>query len=322
MTLSLRLFGAPDLLVDSRSLLLSRPKAMALLAYVAVTRRHHRETLAALLWPESDASAAYSALRNMLWILRQTSLAEAIHSDRSTVELADHEAVDVDVNQFRELTSHCPTQSYNRNSQRAICEPQLRKAVALWKGPFMRGFAVVNSVTFDDWQIAAGWLAHYRWTDRSPKRVSGGLEQLGNVAPKTRLHAMANMVCAYASSGTDIEGHAYRSQASAAFDQAGGQQWGEGLVLSLLARLSEARGDLHLTRTRYGENQRLSEPIAGDIGGVIEAIVGQARVLGRLGDVKRSEALAHAGSRLEPGHRKPTPDGARTYRACRSATVA
>ncbi len=157
MMLSLRLFGAPDLLVDSQPLPLSRRKAMALLAYLAVTRsRHHRETLAALLWPESDAAAAYSALRNVLWILRQTPLADAIHSDRSTVELVDHDAVDVDVNRFRTLMASCPARSHPVNEVCAACEPYMKEAVALWRDPFMHGFTVANSIQFDDWQFAEG----------------------------------------------------------------------------------------------------------------------------------------------------------------------
>ena len=51
---ALRLFGAPRLEFGGEPAQLGRRKAMALLAYLAVTRsRHHRETLATMLWPES-----------------------------------------------------------------------------------------------------------------------------------------------------------------------------------------------------------------------------------------------------------------------------
>jgi len=157
MKLTLRLFGAPALYQNETPLPLSRRKAMALLSYLAVTRsRHHRETLAALLWPESDATAAYSALRNVLWILRQTPLADAVRSDRSTVELMDDEMLEVDVNRFRDLTLACPDRSHGSTEIRAECEPLLREAVRLWSGPFMSGFTVANSIRFDDWQFAEG----------------------------------------------------------------------------------------------------------------------------------------------------------------------
>lgn len=157
MTLSLRLFGAPVLQDNGTPLSLSRRKAMALLSYLAVTRsRHHRETLAALLWPESDATAAHSALRNVLWILRQTPISSAVYSDRSTVELMDSDSIEIDVNCFRTLTLDCPTQSHTLNEVCATCEPRLTEAVSLWTGSFMRGFTVANSIQFDDWQFAEG----------------------------------------------------------------------------------------------------------------------------------------------------------------------
>jgi len=157
MTLTLRLFGAPVLYRNGNPMPLSRRKAMALLSYLAVTRsRHHRETLAALLWPESDATAAYSGLRNVLWIVRQTPLSDAVRSDRSTVELLDSEMLEVDVNRFRDLTLDCPDRSHGLTEVCAECEPLLKEAVRLWGGPFMSGFTVANSIRFDDWQFAEG----------------------------------------------------------------------------------------------------------------------------------------------------------------------
>ena len=157
MTLTLQLFGAPVLHRDGNQIPLTRRKAMALLSYLAVTRsRHHRETLAALLWPESDATAAYSALRNVLWILRQTPLTDIVRSDRSTVALIDCEKLKVDVNRFRDLTLDCPDRSHGLVEVCAECEPLLNEAVHLWGGSFMSGFTVANSVRFDDWQFAEG----------------------------------------------------------------------------------------------------------------------------------------------------------------------
>ncbi|MFC2095409.1 BTAD domain-containing putative transcriptional regulator [Candidatus Bipolaricaulota bacterium] len=157
MTMMLQLFGAPVLQLDGAPVSLSRKKAMALLAFLAVTRsRHHRETLAALLWPESDATAAYSALRNVLWILRQAPLADVVRGDRSTVELLDSETLEIDVNGFRDLSFDCPARSHGLNEVCSDCEPQLREAVELWRGPFMSGFSVANSIQFDDWQFAEG----------------------------------------------------------------------------------------------------------------------------------------------------------------------
>src|SRR5436190_16927307 len=48
-------------------------KMRALLAYLVVEadRPHHRETLAALLWPEQTDTAARQSLRQALYVVRQ-----------------------------------------------------------------------------------------------------------------------------------------------------------------------------------------------------------------------------------------------------------
>jgi len=152
---SLRLFGVPRLDVDSGPIQLGRRKAMALLSYLAVTRnRHHRETLAALLWPESGPDAAYAALRNVLWILRQTPLGDLLRTDRNTAELVEDLSVVVDVNRFRDLTATCPAGSHPRTEACNDCAPALEQAVSLFAAPFMEGFVLSNADGFDDWQFA------------------------------------------------------------------------------------------------------------------------------------------------------------------------
>ena len=71
--LSIYLFGPPRLEIDGESTHISRRKAMALLAYLAVTAQpHSRESLAALLWLADDHSKACGFLRQPLSPLHQT----------------------------------------------------------------------------------------------------------------------------------------------------------------------------------------------------------------------------------------------------------
>ncbi len=152
---SLRLFGTPSLDIDGQPAQLGRRKAMALLSYLAVTRsRHHREALATLLWPESSAEASYSALRNVLWILRQTPLAHLLRSDRTAVELTEDESLSVDVLRFRDLTFGCPGKEHARTEACPKCVGALEEAISLAETPFMDGFLVSNAEGFDDWQFA------------------------------------------------------------------------------------------------------------------------------------------------------------------------
>src|SRR4029079_7501494 len=65
--LQLRLFGAPEVLLDGEPVRFYTSKAVALLSYLAVTvRRQQRDVLAALLWPELDQTKARGALRRTL----------------------------------------------------------------------------------------------------------------------------------------------------------------------------------------------------------------------------------------------------------------
>ena len=70
--LELYLLGTPRVEQAGQTLNLSRKKAVALLAYLAVTRRRlSRDTLATLLWPEHDDSHARGSLRRMLSELKK-----------------------------------------------------------------------------------------------------------------------------------------------------------------------------------------------------------------------------------------------------------
>lgn len=160
MDLALRLFGVPRLDDAGTTVVLGRRKAMALLAYLAVTgSRHHREALAALLWPESGPEAAYSALRNILWILRQSPVGALIQADRSTIELTDGRedlGLTVDVRRFRALAAECPGGGHGSASVCPECAPRLEEAIAIQSAGFMDGFVISGSAGFDDWQLAEG----------------------------------------------------------------------------------------------------------------------------------------------------------------------
>lgn len=57
--LSLSLLGPPRLEMDGEPVQIGRRKALALLVYLAVTKRlHSRDALATLFWPEYDQSSA------------------------------------------------------------------------------------------------------------------------------------------------------------------------------------------------------------------------------------------------------------------------
>ena len=69
--LAIYLLGPPQVELAGEPVHISRRKAMALLAYLAVEGGpHSREALATLLWPESTSSRARASLRRVLVTLR------------------------------------------------------------------------------------------------------------------------------------------------------------------------------------------------------------------------------------------------------------
>jgi DNA-binding SARP family transcriptional activator/tetratricopeptide (TPR) repeat protein len=134
--LQLSLLGAPAAEVDGEPLAVDTRKAIALLAYLAVEGGGHtRDSLATMLWPDYDGDRARAALRRTLSTLRAALGGRWVEAQRDTVWL-DREGVQSDVDEARRLTE----------------EGRFEQAAALHRGPFLAGFGLRDSTTFDSWQ--------------------------------------------------------------------------------------------------------------------------------------------------------------------------
>lgn len=125
-------------------------KAIALVAYLAVEgQSFRRDSLAGLLWPEHDSTQARGALRRTLSTLKKAMGGEGIVADRATVGLAPN-SVTTDAVTFRELVeaSAAPFEAGDREESHS----RLERAVKLYRGDFMAGFSLRDSVDFEDWQ--------------------------------------------------------------------------------------------------------------------------------------------------------------------------
>ncbi|MFC4453893.1 ATP-binding protein [Deinococcus sonorensis] len=128
--LELRLLGPPELWVDGTLRPLSTRKAVAMLAYLALRPGPQaRETLASLLWTDSDPAVARSALRNALSSLRRAlgDASERLVTDHETVQLCLETQDRVDV---RQLAGGRPD---------------------VLRGPFLEGLALPGSDEFQAW---------------------------------------------------------------------------------------------------------------------------------------------------------------------------
>ncbi len=135
--LNLFLLGTPRVTADGQPAPISRRKAVALLAYLAMTGGpHSRDALAAFLWPDFDPGSAFAYLRTTLWTLNR-ALSGAVDAERDQVGLQP--GYEVDVSRFRALA--------------AGARAELEQAAALYAGDFMAGFSLPDSPEFDEWQL-------------------------------------------------------------------------------------------------------------------------------------------------------------------------
>jgi DNA-binding SARP family transcriptional activator len=139
--LSLRLLGAPQILVDGVSVATDTRKAIALLAYLAVSGSpQSREAIASLLWPEYDATHAGAALRRTLSVTRSALGGRWLVPSGRLLQLETGD-LRCDVIEFRAaLTSTRDHHQPGADTHDLLCDRcrrRLERAVDLQRGPFL-----------------------------------------------------------------------------------------------------------------------------------------------------------------------------------------
>jgi len=173
-TIQLNLFGAPILAEDGVPIDLPSPKALGLLAYLAVTgTRHRRATLAALLWPESDPARAQNSLRYTLSLLARALNGAWLAVDRNTVGLDGSQLGAVDVVRFRTLLAECQTHGHSARETCPECLSTLGQAVELYAGDFMAGFTLRDSMEFNTWRSLEAEALQQELVDALRRLVEG-----------------------------------------------------------------------------------------------------------------------------------------------------
>lgn len=169
--LTLSLFGPPLIELDGNPVTTDTRKAVALLAYLAMTRQtHSRDTLAALLWPEYDQPHARATLRRTLSSLHKALAGAWLQIDRETIGLKQQDGFWLDVEAFRSLLTDYHTHQHQAGELCTNCLAGLNRAVTLYRDSFMAGFSLSDSAPFDDWQ--------FYQADSLRREFAGALEQL------------------------------------------------------------------------------------------------------------------------------------------------
>lgn len=151
--LEIKLLGSPEIHVDGAGLQVDTRKAIALLAFLTVEGgSHQREELAGFLWPEYDRDSARGALRRTLSNLRRALGGRFLTVDRDAIAL-ETEGVFADVLDFKRLAETVEGHDHLDSGPCPSCESHLRQAHSLYRGDFMRGFALRDSAEFEEWHL-------------------------------------------------------------------------------------------------------------------------------------------------------------------------
>ena len=177
--LRIALLGPPLIEVDGRPLDVDTRKATALLAYLAFTGRPaRRDSLAGLLWPETNPDRARATLRRTLSTLKSALGSRWLEIERDTVALSGP-GIWFDIDELRRLVATTESHGHAANETCSRCLEPLQQAAALDRGPFLAGFGLRDSAAFDDWQQLAGDEVH-REVAAVLDRLAGALAASGN----------------------------------------------------------------------------------------------------------------------------------------------
>ncbi|MGH2524005.1 MAG: AAA family ATPase, partial [Anaerolineales bacterium] len=152
--LNLRLLGSPRVEHDGQPIEVDTRKAIALLAYLALSAEAHpRAALAALFWPDVDEARAHAALRRTLSALNKALGGQHLLIEREALGLEHGPDVWVDVEQFHQKLAECLAHGHPASKVCPACLSPLTEAAALYRGDFLSGFTLRDSPGFDDWQF-------------------------------------------------------------------------------------------------------------------------------------------------------------------------
>jgi predicted ATPase/DNA-binding SARP family transcriptional activator len=167
----LYLLGTPSLSIHGENVRVDTRKAIALLTYLVISGEGQtRDGLAAFFWPDYTQSNARAALRRTLSVLNKALGDASLLASRERIELDQKYPVWCDHQEFLGLLDSCAQHGHPIGEVCAQCISPLEHAVALYRGDFMAGFSLRDSVSFDDWQFFEG--------EALRQKLSGALERL------------------------------------------------------------------------------------------------------------------------------------------------
>lgn len=171
MSRRILLLGVPRVEHNRQLIPIERRKALALLAYLVVTRQPHpREVLAALFFPDASTSRGLAYVRNALWTLNRALGDDWLLAEDEHIAFNPGSAIEDDVQQFRAASAASEIDA-------------LTQTLVLYRGEFLMGLTLDDCPAFDDWrQVEAEALR---------QRYSSALERLSNLHAAQRQYDQA-----------------------------------------------------------------------------------------------------------------------------------
>jgi DNA-binding SARP family transcriptional activator len=134
-------------------------KTRLLLAYLAVeaVKPHPREQLVGLFWPNQPEASARRSLSQALYNLRQlldkySGLEEPfLLSDVMTVQLNSSSSYILDIAEFERLLQACQEHKHRYLEACPECLKRLAEAEKLYRGDFLAGISLEDSIVFEEW---------------------------------------------------------------------------------------------------------------------------------------------------------------------------
>lgn len=152
--LSISLLGSPRIEQDGSPITVDTRKAIALVAFLAVTNRaHERDRLARLLWG-SDLPRARAALRRTLSVLKKALAGNWLYLENEVVGLRRESGFWLDVELFLARLAAYGAHQHPAGDVCPSCLPFLQEAVSLYRDSFLAGFLLGDAAGFGQWQMA------------------------------------------------------------------------------------------------------------------------------------------------------------------------
>lgn len=152
-SLKLYLFGPVRIEHNDATIVLTRRKVVAILAYLALTRQiHRRDTLATLFWPEADQATARSALRRDFYGLTNALGHDCFVSDRESIGLAPDVDLWIDAEEFQVAIAGALSHAHEPAESCLHCLPILQRAVDIYADEFLVDMQLDDCPEYMEWQ--------------------------------------------------------------------------------------------------------------------------------------------------------------------------